>query len=51
MKGEEGLNLIRKTDRYSDSRIEFPAHTQKFKQQKQLNNRNNHILLNINTEC
>jgi hypothetical protein len=50
MKGQEVLNLMRKTDKYSESSIESSAHTQILKQQKQLNSRNHHILININTK-
>jgi hypothetical protein len=51
MKEWKILNLKRRTDTYSESSIELAAHTQILKQQKQLNGRNHHILLNINTEC
>jgi hypothetical protein len=51
MKGWELLNLKRRADKYSENSIELVAHTQTFTQQKQLNGRNHHIALNINTEC
>jgi hypothetical protein len=50
MKGWKVLNLLR-TDKYSESSTELAAHTQILKQQKQLNGRNHHIPININTEC
>jgi hypothetical protein len=51
MKVLEVLNLMRRTDKHSESSIESTAHTQILKQQKQLNRRNHHIPLNTNTEC
>jgi hypothetical protein len=48
MKGQEVLNHMRKTDKHSESSIEFTAHTHIHKQQKQVNGSNHHILLNIN---
>jgi hypothetical protein len=52
MKGQEVLNLKRRTDKYSETSIELAAHTQILKQQqKQLNGRNHYMPLNINTEC
>jgi hypothetical protein len=50
MKGQEVLNLMRRTDKCSENSIELTAHTQILKQQKQLNGRNQHIALNINSE-
>jgi hypothetical protein len=43
MKGWEELNLIRRTEKYSENSIELATHTQIFKQQKQLNVKNHHI--------
>jgi hypothetical protein len=40
----------RKKDKESDSSIDSAAHNQSLKQQKQLNGRNHHIPVNINTE-
>jgi hypothetical protein len=51
MKGWGELNLKRETDKYSEGSIELTAHTQILNKQKQLNGRNHHIALNINTEC
>jgi hypothetical protein len=48
MKRWKVLNLMRRTDKHSESTIESAAHTQILKQ-KQLNGRNHHIPLNINT--
>jgi hypothetical protein len=50
-KGQEILNLKRRTGKYSENSIELATHTQILKQQKQVNGMNHHILLNINTEC
>jgi hypothetical protein len=50
-KGQEVLNLMRRTDKHSESSIESAAHPHILKQQKQLNDRNHQILLNTNTEC
>jgi hypothetical protein len=44
------LNLMKGRDKYSDSSIELAAHSQNFKQQKQLNSRSHDIPLSINTE-
>jgi hypothetical protein len=49
-KGQEILNLKRRTDKYLEKSIDSASHTQILKQQKQLNGRNHHILTNINTE-
>jgi hypothetical protein len=48
MKGQEVLNIRRV--KYSESSIKLAAHTQILKQQKELNDTNHHIPLNINTE-
>jgi hypothetical protein len=45
------LNHRRRKDKESESRINSAVHNQTFKQQKQLNGRNHHISININTEC
>jgi hypothetical protein len=44
-------NHRRKKDKESESSIDSAAHNQALKQQKQLNGRNHHIPININTEC
>jgi hypothetical protein len=49
--GWEVLNLMRRTDKHSQSSIELAAHTEILKQQKQLNGRNYHIILSTNPEC
>jgi hypothetical protein len=49
-KGQEILNLKRRTHKYSEKSINSASHTQILKQQKQLSGRNHHILTNINTE-
>jgi hypothetical protein len=45
------VNLMSRTDKHSESSIKSAAHTQILKQQKQLNGRNYHIALSINTGC
>jgi hypothetical protein len=41
----------RRKDKDSESSIDSTTHNQILKQQKQLNGRNHHIHVNINTEC
>jgi hypothetical protein len=48
-RGQEVLNHRRK-DEQSESNIDLVANTQIFKQQKQLNGRNQHMPMNINSE-
>jgi hypothetical protein len=40
----------RRKDKESESNIDSAAHNQTFKQQKELNGRNHHMPININTE-
>jgi hypothetical protein len=51
MRGQATLNHRRKKDKDSESNINSAAHHQTLKQQKQLNDRNHHIVININTDC
>jgi hypothetical protein len=51
MRGQAAPNHRRRRDKESDSNINSVAHNQTLKQQKQLNDRNHHIPININTEC
>jgi hypothetical protein len=51
MRGQATPNHNRRKDKESESNINSAAHNQTLKQQKQLNDRNHHILININTEC
>jgi hypothetical protein len=51
MRGQEVLNHRRRKNKESESSIGSAAHNQILKQQKQLNGRNHHIPININTEC
>jgi hypothetical protein len=44
-------NHRRRKDKESESNIDSGAHNQTTKQQKQLNDMNHHIPININTEC
>jgi hypothetical protein len=44
-------NYRRRKDKESESSTDSAAHNQILKQQKQLNDRNHHIPININTEC
>jgi hypothetical protein len=48
---EEVLNCRRRKDTESESSIDLTVHSQILKQQKQLNGRNHHKPININTEC
>jgi hypothetical protein len=50
-RGQATPNHRRRKDKESESNINSVAHNQSLKQQKQLNNRNQHILINTNTEC
>jgi hypothetical protein len=51
MKGQAAPNHRRRKDKEVESNIDSAAHNQTFKQKKQLNDRNYHIPININTEC
>jgi hypothetical protein len=51
MRGQEVANHRRRKDKELESNIDSAAHNQTLKQQKQLNDRNHHIPININTEC
>jgi hypothetical protein len=44
-------NHRRRKGKESDGSTELAAYNQSHKQQKQLNGRNHHIPININTEC
>jgi hypothetical protein len=44
-------NHRRRKDKESESNIDSAAHNQTLKQQRQLNDRNHHIPININIEC
>jgi hypothetical protein len=51
MKGQAVPNCRKRKDKKVESSIDSAAHNQILKQQKQLNNRNCHIPININTDC
>jgi hypothetical protein len=51
MRGRELSNHRRRKDKESENNVDSAAHNQTLKQQKQLNDRNHHIPININTEC
>jgi hypothetical protein len=51
MRGQATPNHRRRKIGDSESNINSAAHNQTLKQQKQINDRNYHILININTEC
>jgi hypothetical protein len=51
MRGQAVSNHRRRKDKKSESNTDLAAHNQTLKQQKQLNDRNHHIPININTEC
>jgi hypothetical protein len=50
MRGQSTPNHRRRKDKESESNTDSSARNQTFKQQKQLNDRNHHIPININTE-
>jgi hypothetical protein len=50
-RGQAVSNHRRRKDKESESNTDSAAHNQILKQQKQLNDRNHHIPININTEC
>jgi hypothetical protein len=47
----EASSHRRRKDKQLESSTDSAAHNQILKQQKQLNERNHHIPININTEC
>jgi hypothetical protein len=51
LRGEAIPNHRKRKDKESESNIDSAAHNQTLKQQKQLNDRNHHIPININSEC
>jgi hypothetical protein len=51
MRGQAISHHRRRKDKESESNIESAAHNKSLKQQKQLNDSNHHISININTEC
>jgi hypothetical protein len=51
MRGWEVSNHSKRKDKKLESSIDSTAHNQIPKQQKQLNDRNHHIPININTKC
>jgi hypothetical protein len=51
MRGQAVPNYRRRKDQELENSIDSATHNQILKQQKELNGRNHHILININTEC
>jgi hypothetical protein len=51
MRGQAAPNHRRRKDKESESNTDSAAHNQTLKKQKQLNGRNLHIPISINTEC
>jgi hypothetical protein len=51
MTGQAVPNHRRRKDKESEINIDSAANNQTLKQRKQLNGRNHHIPININTEC
>jgi hypothetical protein len=51
MRGQATPNHRRRKDKETESNINSAVYNQTLKQQKQLNDSNHHILVNINTEC
>jgi hypothetical protein len=50
MKEQAAPNHRRRKGRKVESNMDLAAHNQTLKQQRQLNDRNHHILINTNTE-
>jgi hypothetical protein len=48
---EQAVSNHRRKNKESESKINSAVHSQTLKQQKQLNDRNHHIPIHINTEC
>jgi hypothetical protein len=51
MREQVAPNHRRRKDKGSESNTDSAAHNQTLTQQKQLNDRNHHIPININIEC
>jgi hypothetical protein len=51
MREQAVSNHRRRKDKESENNIDSTTYNQTLKQQRQLNDRNLHILININTEC
>jgi hypothetical protein len=51
MKEQAVPNYGKRKSKKIESNIDLAIHNQTLKQQKQLNDRNHHIPININTEC
>jgi hypothetical protein len=51
MKGQAIPNHRRRKGKKVERNTDSPVHNQTLKQQRQLNDRDHHILININTEC
>jgi hypothetical protein len=51
MKGQGIPYQRRRKEKEVESNTDSAAHNQTLKQQKNLNDRNHHISININTEC
>jgi hypothetical protein len=50
-RGQAVPNHRRRKDKESENNIDLAAHSQTLEQQRQVNDRNHHIPININTEC
>jgi hypothetical protein len=51
MRGQAVSKHRRRKDKESENNIDSVEHNLTLKQQKQLNDRNHHLPININTEC
>jgi NAD+--asparagine ADP-ribosyltransferase len=51
MKGQAEPNRRRRKSKKAENDIDSATHNQILKQQRQLNDRDNHILINTNTKC
>jgi hypothetical protein len=51
MKGQAVPNQRRRKDKKVESNIDSATYNQTLKQQRQLHDRDHHVLINTNTEC
>jgi hypothetical protein len=51
MKGQAKLSHRRRKGKKAKSNIDSAAHNQTLKQQRQLHDRDHHVLINTNTKC
>jgi hypothetical protein len=51
MKGQTIPNHRRRKDKKVENNIDLAAHNQTLNQQRQLHDKDHHVLINTNTEC